>query len=183
MRKQQTKKQARRSSVSSLTVGLIFALGAIGFTYWDYREQIKFYNLWERGSGLDFKTGKPIPNYQPPPFKYTYDKMMFLPYIAATGAVSLIMLLLAASDFRRASKIIETPEMRERDAKLEAIANLPEMKRYARDVMTLRLAPIVVMIPVPFFAVYKFGVYFFLVYITFAAVFVGALHVYLPRKK
>jgi CHASE1-domain containing sensor protein len=60
MRKQETKKQVRQSAVAVLGMSLIFSLGAIGFAYWDYREQVKFYNVFERGLNIDMKTGKPI---------------------------------------------------------------------------------------------------------------------------
>jgi hypothetical protein len=181
--KTETKKQVQHSAVSAFVIGLVLALGAIGFAYWDYREQVKFYNIWERGAGLDFKTGKPIPNYQPPPFQFCYDRMAFLPHIIIFGSVSMFLLLIAASEFRKSSKMIETEKMRSADAEREALANSPEMKRYRRDVLILQLAPFVVLVPVPFIAVYKLGIYVFLVYIILVAVFVGALHVYLPREK
>lgn len=128
MYKKQTKKQVRKSAVSSLVVGLIISLGAIGFFYWDYREQVKFYNVFERGINIDFKTGKSIPNFQPKPFKYSYDKMAFLPFIIVFGAVSLLMPVLAASEFRKSAKMVETSEMLTADDEREKIENSPKIK-------------------------------------------------------
>lgn len=125
----ETKKQIRRSGITFLAVSLILALGAVGFLYWDYRQQVKFYNFWERGSGLDFKTGKPIPNYQPPPYRFRYDRMVFLPYIVILGSVSMLIFLLGAAELRKSSKMIETENMRRADAEREAFENSPEIKK------------------------------------------------------
>lgn len=136
-----TKSQTRKSAVGSLVIGLVLALGALGFVYWDYREQVKFYNIFERGSGLDFKTGKMIPNYQPPPFQYRFDRMGFLPFVIIFGAVSLLMLLLAASDFRKLAKMVETSEMLTADAEREKIKNSPKIKRARRINLVLNILP------------------------------------------
>jgi hypothetical protein len=109
--------------------------------------------------------------------------MAFLSYIIISGSVSLLMLFLAIYEFRESQKMVETAEMRDADAEREKIENSPEMKRYTRDMLILRLAPTVVLVPIPFFAVYKLGIYVFLVYIIFAAILVGALYVYLPRER
>ncbi len=183
MQNQGTKKQARQSGVSSLVLGLVFALVATGFFYWDWREQVKFYNVWERGSGLDSKTGNPIPDYQPPPFKFRYERSAFIPLISIFGAVSLLFVFLGIYELRRSRKMFETQEMRERDAKLDAFANSPEARRIARDSLILNVAPIVVLVPVPFMASYGLGIYVFVAYITCAAIVTGALHAILPRMR
>lgn len=181
MQKQETKKQVRQTAVIMLVIGLVLSLAALGFAYWDHREQAKFYNIWERGSGLDFKTGKPIPNYQPPPFEYRFDRSALLPFIGIFGAVSLLCFLIAALAFRKSLKMIETPEMRVRDAEIEAISNSPEVKNIFRQELILRLLPIVLLIPVPFIAVYGLGAVVFAVYMLFVAVAVGASYFLVPR--
>lgn len=183
MPNQGTKKQTRHSGVSSLVIALVFALVAIGFFYWDWQEQVKFYNFWERGSGLDLKTGNPIPNYQPPPFKFRFDRAAFIPLVGIFGAVSLLFVFSGLHDLRRSQKMFETREMRERDAELEAIANSPEARRNARDSLILEVAPIVVLVPVPFIASYGLGIYIFLGYICCAAIIIGALYAILPRMR
>jgi len=89
---------------------------------------------------------------------------------------------MAVHELRKSQKIVETREMLERDAELEAIANLPETKRNARDSLILRFAPFVVLVPVPFIAMYGLGIYVFLGYIIFAAIFAGALYAILTRR-
>lgn len=180
-RKIETKRQSRKNAVAWLVMGLVFALGAGGFAYWDYREQVKFYNFWERGSGLDFKTGKPIPNYQPPPFKYSYEKMAFLPYIIIFGAVSLLILFLAISEFQKSAQLVETPEMLAADAEREKIENSPEVIRNGLINLILRLLPYVVLIPVPFIPMYGLGAVVFAVYIGFAAIAIGAGYYFARR--
>ena len=187
MRHNQTKKQTKNSGKSSINAGIIIgsivSIVIIGFIYWDYREQVKFYNIWERGTGLDFKTGKVDPNYKPPPFKYRYEGITsILPFILIGGGVSLMMLLFGVYELRTSQKIVETDAMRALDAKQAAKENTPEFKRYARDKLILQLAPYVLLIPVPFIAMYGLGAVVFAVYIIFVALVVGALYVFLPRK-
>ena len=175
-----TKSQTRKSAVSSLVIGLVLALGAVGFAYWDYREQVKFYNVFERGINIDFKTGKPIPNFQPKPFKFSYDKMGFLPFVIIFGAVSLLMLLLAASEFRKSAKMVETSEMLTADAEREKIENLPKIKLAKRIELVFNILPFAILVPVPFIAAYGLGAKVFAVYISFAAVVIGAAYYFVP---
>ncbi len=181
MRKQETKKQTRQSAVSMLVIGLVFSLIAIGFFYWDYREQVKFYNVFGRGVNIDFKTGKPIPNFQPKPFKYRFDSSGLLPLVGIFGGISLLFLLVAASEFRKSSKMIETEEMIRTDAEREAVENSPEVKVHGRTQWILFLLPFVLLIPVPFIAMYGLGAVVFAVYILFVAIVVGASHFVVPR--
>ena len=55
------------------------------------------------------------------------------------------------------------------------------MKSYARKQLIMILAPIVVLIPIPFLASYKFNPLIIGGYIIFAAIFVFTLYVILPR--
>ncbi len=176
-----TKKRLRQNAVSSLLIAFVLALGAGGFAYWDYREQVKFYNVFERGINIDLKTGKPIPNFQPKPFRYRYDRMAFLPYIIIFGAVALLMLSLAASEFLKSVKMVETPAMIAADTERERIENSPEIKRIGRIDLFLRLLPYMVLIPVPFIAMYGLGAVVFAVYMVFAAIVVGAAYYFVPR--
>lgn len=93
------------------------------------------------------------------------------------------MLLMGVSEFRNSQEMVETREMRERDAELKAITNSPEAKRNAQESLILRIAPYAILVPVPFIAMYGLGIYFFLSYIIFAAIFIGALYAILPRRK
>lgn len=179
--KTQTRKQTRQSAVLWLVFGLVSLAGAIGFCYWDYREQVKFYNFWERGSGIDFKTGKPIPNYQPPPFIYQYDRMFFLPHIVIFGGISLLFLSAGIHELQKSRKMNETAEMRRADAERETRENSPEVKNLVRQELTIRLLPIVLLIPVPFIAIYGLGAMVFAVYIFFVAIIVGASYFVVPR--
>jgi hypothetical protein len=163
MKKKETKKQVRQSAVINLIFGLILLFGMFGLFYWDYREQVKFFNVWERGTGLDFKTGKVDPNFQPKPFQYRYDRMFYLPYIVISGSVSLLFLLVAVSDFRKSSKMIETTEMLRADAQQDKYENSPEVKTRVRQNLILRLLPFLVQIPVPFIAIYGFGAVVFVI--------------------
>lgn len=178
-----TKKLKKQSGISSLIASLVLAVIIGGLLYWDYREQKNFYNIFGRGVSIDFKTGKPIPNYQPPPFEYRVGKSGLLPVLLIMGAVGLFVFGLSITEFVQAAKTHETQEMIAEDMSRETIQNSPEMKRYSRDRLILQLAPFVLLAPVPFIAVYKLGIYVFLVYIIFVAIVIGTLYVYLPRQK
>ena len=181
--KLETKKQTRKNASVWMVIGLVLALGAGGFAYWDYREQVRFYNIFERGINIDLKTGKQIPNFQPKPFNYRYDKMVFLPHIIIFGAVSLLFLWAGVHEFRKSQKMVETPKMIEADAERERIENSPEVKRAGRIDLILQLLPFAVLVPVPFIAAYGLGAKVFAVYIFFAAIVVGAAYYFVPRWK
>ncbi len=181
MLKKETKKQVRQNAVLWMVFGLILSLGAVGLFYWDYREQVKFHNIFERGSGIDFKTGKVDPNFQPKPFKYRFDISGILPLVGIFGGLSLLFLLAAVFGFRKSSTMSETPEMIRADAERETLENLPEVKNLARQDLIIRLLPFFLLIPVPFIAMYGLGAVVFAVYILFVAIAVGASYFVVPR--
>lgn len=92
-----------------------------------------------------------------------------------------MFVFVAVHELRKSQQMVKTREMSERDAELKAIADEPEIKRYAREKMIVQFATFVLMIPLPSIAIYRLGIWVFLIYIKFVSIVVGAVNIYLPR--
>lgn len=181
--KNTTKKLLWRDGFSWLVPVLLVAAFGMYLLYGSYKAQKQYYDIFIGAPNIDFNTGKRLENQPPPPpFEYSVVESGILPEIIIINSVALLFLVMAVISFVKAAKTVETAEMRVIDAQRAAIDNLPEVKSYARQRWILALTPFALMIPIPFIAIYKLGIYVFLVYIIFVAVVVGAINVILPRR-
>ncbi|MCY7349007.1 MAG: hypothetical protein LH614_22685 [Pyrinomonadaceae bacterium] len=181
----QTKKQEMGTAQVFLFLSLI--CGAITFAGfgWDYWQQEKRARQDEASlrllSDLVRSQGR-VPLEPSPPKGYVVGDYVPIHYLIVLGGVSVLMLGLGAFVFVHARKMIETPQILAADAELERRRNTPEMKRFSRMQLILRLSTPIAVAPVPFMAAYGVHYSIVFIYVFIAALAVGALRFALPRR-